>query len=121
MKLLPCLFAALVPMGVGAAEPAIAEMDRLAKASHKRDGAYELKAAQSFFSNGAALRSCVPPDGPSPEPFVIYLEILPDGRLGRSLYVPMTETAICLKEATANQVYPKPSETYVAEIKFSIK
>ena len=121
MKYLPCLFALLAPLVVAAAEPTMAEMDRLAKASHQRDGAYEMRAAKSFFGNGSAVRRCVSPDGPSPEPFVIYLEILPDGKLGRSLYVPMTETAKCLKEATANVEYPKPAETYVAEINFSIK
>lgn len=121
MKFSLCLFALLAPMVVGAAEPTIAEMERLAKASHERDSAYEMQAVKSFFGNGSALRKCVAPDGPEPEPFTIYLEILPDGRSGRSLYAPMTETAKCLQAATANLDYPKPDQAYVIEIKFSIK
>jgi len=116
-----CLFALFAPMVAGAAEPTIAEMDRLAKASHERDSAYEMQAVKSFFGNGSVLRKCVPSDGPTPEPFVIYQEILPDGRPGRSLYAPVTETAKCLQAATADLEYPKPDQAYVIEIKFSIK
>jgi hypothetical protein len=117
------LFLSLIftPLIAAAVDPTVAEMEALAKASYKRDSSYEIEAVKAFFGDGSPTRICAPPDKPAPEPFEIWLEILPDGSLGRTLFHPLTETAKCVKAQTAKRTFPKPPGKYVANIQLSFE
>jgi hypothetical protein len=82
---------------------------------------YERTAVQAFWGDAAFMRECAPSNGPVASPFEIYLEILPNGRIGRSLFVPETTTAKCVKERTAGRVFPKRSRAFVLQIAMSFK
>jgi len=110
----------LVASAVAAQEELVAEMRALAKASYARDSSYEIEAVKAFFAAGATPK-CAPAGRPAPEPFEVFLEVLPNGSLGRIVFVPHTETAQCVKTHTAGISYPKPPFKYVAHIHLSFK
>jgi hypothetical protein len=105
----------LVSFAAAAQEDLATEMRALAKASYARDSSYEMEAVKAFL--GATGKCAPPPGAPAPEPFEIFVEVLPDGALGRAVFVPLTKAAQCVKAETATVTFPKPPFKYVAHIR----
>ncbi|RPI79512.1 MAG: hypothetical protein EHM45_02670 [Desulfobacteraceae bacterium] len=78
------------------------------------------EAVYAFWGDYHFLRECAPLAGSVSE-YVVYFEILPDGALGEIFITPDTPAAQCVKEKTANRVYSKPPEKFVAKIVLKFK
>ena len=113
------LLAALFP-AVALAEPSAEEMAPRAKVSLASDSAYEMESIKAFWGDASFLRQCLPPHQSTPEPFVIYFEVLPSGELGATVFEPLTNLAKCIQAHTVHRVFPKPPGTgYVTRIVMS--
>ena len=80
------------------------------------DPDYERQALSAFWGDMAFMNKCAPAGAPIAAPFDIYVEILPSGRTGRTLFQPETETAKCVRAYTADRRYPPPPSTFVLHI-----
>ena len=83
-------------------------------ASLARDRGYNASANRALIGDGSEIRACLPKSQP-PENFVVYLEIPPDGSLGRSRFEPLTEEGKCFRELASKRRFPTPPGTYVAK------
>jgi len=104
---------------VASAASVLEDMELRSKESLARDSAYEMTSVKVFWGDASFLRECFHENKPLPPPFVIYFEILPDGRLGQTLFEPMTEGAICIRAHIAERRFPKPPGAYVTKIHMS--
>ena len=117
-----CLSLAILSLAVAAASDLTAqEMAKLAKESVTRYPDYEMTAVQAFWGDATFIKQCAPKEGALPDPFVIYVEILADGAMGRSMFEPLSTTAACIRDFTANRSFPKPPEPYMLEIQMSFE
>lgn len=105
------------------ASPSAGEMAARAKDSAARDGAYETVSVQEFWSDALFMKECVPTGTAPPAAFVIYFEVLPDGRLGSLLFDPETKASACIRQHVADRVFSKPpgNAPYVTKIEMAFQ
>jgi hypothetical protein len=113
------LIAASLP--AASAASTLAEMKARAQASLKLDRAYEDRAGSALFGDRRIIDACAPRNLPPPEAFTVYVEVLPDGQLGETLFSPLTDTGRCIQDRIKNVVFPKPPARYVVEINLKFK
>lgn len=93
-------------------QASLKEMQSRAAQSQWRDHGYNDVANRALLANQSEVHACLPESGP-PENFVAYLEILPDGSVGKSRFEPLTDVGKCLREVAARHRFPTPPGTYV--------
>lgn len=105
-----------------AAQPDAGDMVRRARESLVMDRKYEMVSVGEFWGNDTSyLTACTHGGKPLPEPFTIYFEVLPDGRLGQLLFVPETDVARCIGAHVTGRTFTKPPGDYVTRIDMSFK
>ena len=82
---------------------------------------YETSAVKAFWGDATFMRDCAPRHSSVAAPFDIYVEILPNGHIGRSLFVPETKAAKCVRDHTAGRRFPARANTFVLHIAMSFK
>ena len=82
---------------------------------------YEMSAVAAFWGDASFMRECAPPNSPVAAPFDIYVEILPSGRIGRSLFLPETKVAKCVQDHIVGRTFPARANAFVLYIAMSFK
>lgn len=98
-----------------------AEMHQRNVESVQADPTYEASAIAAYLGDMSVLAECAPEDPPKPKPFTIFIEVLPDGSQGETLYDPLTPGALCFAAKTKARHYPPPKATFVVEIHMEFK
>ena len=77
---------------------------------------YDEVANRAFWGDASFMGECAPPGGAIADPITIYVEILPDGRMGQLEIVPQTPVARCIMAKATARTFPKPPGPYVLKI-----
>lgn len=96
-------------------QASLQEMERRSLESLKRNPGYNLIANNALMGDETELRRCLSKQSAPAENFVVYMEILPDGSLGKSRAEPLTQVAECFRETAAKRRFPTPPGTYVTK------
>jgi hypothetical protein len=117
--LLTACFAAATALP--SAATTLAEMQSRAQISLALDRSYDERAGKALFGDRRIVDACAPRSLPPPEAFTMYVEILPDGQLGETLFTPQTDTGRCIQARMKGFVFPKPPARYVVEINLKFR
>ncbi len=69
---------------------------------------YEGQAVEAFWGDISFMKNCVKPGESHPNPFVIWCEVQPDGKIGRIKLDPETNTGRCIQDAVRTRTLPRP-------------
>jgi hypothetical protein len=113
-----CILCAIALGATGAFGAAVQELDaRAEKSLATAEGrAYENVANAAFWRDATFMGECAPVNPKAPDPITIYVEILPDGRMGQFEITPMTSVAKCIVAKPKALTFPKPPSAYVLKL-----
>jgi hypothetical protein len=82
--------------------------------------AYEMTAVSAFWGDAKFMRTCSPVGSPIPEPHSIFVEIMPNGKMGELVITPNTPFATCIMRNVQNREFPKPPGNFVLNIELKV-